>query len=270
MTGEAPEQVRHDTSRLDASGILPYSQTFHPKLSAALHARRLLEQRLPPELALAVVSFGYSPWLVKRRVKRRKYRADEFWHPGPRASVAGLYLSTERVPTAAETVGAQRIVFQTRAADQGWADRGGHGTFENSHTWFEASILRPSGDEVRDGALEHDPVLSIPWENPESARQALRDKGWEFVEAEDGRLTWRVCNNVTARRDYRDYTVQWQRGVRTEVEDERAVGRGEGFLERLKSGSIVVLWARAEVSARRVVPYCWLTRDVATGVGQQG
>ncbi|KAM4055923.1 hypothetical protein HRG_002849 [Hirsutella rhossiliensis] len=247
-------------SQLDAPGfsidprspsVLPYSCTFYPTLNGALSARRLLEHRLPPELAVAVVFLGYSPWLLKRRVEERRYNANDFWMPGPRASVAGLYLSTERIPTDIGPVIPQRIIFQTRAADQGWATFGGNGTFDNNHTWFEASILQPScrggvGDDPRSVALEDDNVLSNPWENAESARQALRDKGWDFVETEDGQITWRVCSNITARSDYRNYRVEWQRGVKTEVDDERAVGKGEGFLELLEPGCIVVLWARAE------------------------
>lgn len=51
----------------------------------------------------------------------------------------------------------------------------------------------------------------------------------------------------------RDYRVEWSSGVKTEVEKRRGVEKGEGeeFLEKLKPGSIVVLWASAEVSNLR-------------------
>lgn len=79
-------------------------------------------------------------------------------------------------------------------------------------------------------------------------RNDLRDKGWDFVEAEDGRITWRMCNIIMASSMYRDYRVEWARGGQEELEDERTIGTGEGFLELLEPGFIVVLWARAEVS----------------------
>ncbi|PHH89926.1 hypothetical protein CDD83_4933 [Cordyceps sp. RAO-2017] len=241
---------------------LPYTSTFHPTPQTAFGVRELLAHRLPPELAIPIVTLGYSPWLVKRRVEEQSYRADDFSSPSD-PSVAGLYLSTEPIPLGIGKVIPQRVIFQTRAADQGWATFGGDGTFHNSHTWFEASILQPSSDrvedEVRAAALEHDGDLSEPWEDAGSATQALRDKGWEFVRGQDGQITWRVCNSITARSKYKNYRVEWRRGLDTEVEDERATGKGEGFLELLQPGFAIVLWARAEQRA-------WINRVAAASI----
>ena len=57
-----------------------------------------------------------------------------------------------------------------------------------------------------------------------------------------GRDTWMVHHNGG------DYRVHWFADTRTEVEDPRAVGDGEGFLSVLKPGDKIALWARAEVS----------------------
>lgn len=93
------------------------------------------------------------------------------------------------------------------------------------------------------------PVIDL---NANSSRNDLRERGWDFVQAADGRIAWKVCNNITASNQYRDYRVEWRRGFQAEDVDEMAVGRGEGFLELLEPGFIVVLWARAQV--RELLP----------------
>ncbi|KAI1396217.1 hypothetical protein F4819DRAFT_475940 [Hypoxylon fuscum] len=232
--------------------VLQFSDTFHPSITDAESVIDLLRRKVPFELVIQIFSLGYNPWVAKRRVHEREYRANyntgDDYNSGDGYSVAGLYLSTERIPNDARRVLPQRVIFQTRAADQGWATFGGEGTFENSHTWFETRILRPFPGN-QDVTLD---VSLLPtWWDVAAARGALRESGWDFVEGEGGHITWRVCNNITACSEYRDYKVEWRRGIQTEVEDERAVGRGEGFVELLKPGFVVVLWARAEQGAWR-------------------
>ncbi|KAJ3538404.1 hypothetical protein NM208_g5919 [Fusarium decemcellulare] len=227
------------------ANLLPYSQTSHPTLAAARETRQILAHALLPELARPI---AYKPWLVKRRDDEQEHRAGfSRQGTGDSYSIAALYLSTERIPTGLTMVAPQRIIFQTRAADQGWATFGGDGTFDNSHTWFEASILRPLDSRApneADASLED--ILQDTWWDVSRARNELMAHGWDFVEGPDERIAWRVCNNLTASGDYQNYKVEWTRGVETNVENERAVGRGEGFLELLQPGCIVVLWARAE------------------------
>ncbi|OTA67908.1 hypothetical protein K449DRAFT_430014 [Hypoxylon sp. EC38] len=236
-----------DSETLD---ILPFRCAFHPTLENAEEVRSILENRVPREIAIEIVSLGYSPWLAKRRVHEERYHT-ELPRPEAGYSVAGLYLSSERIPVLEYKVIPRRIIFQTMAADQGWADFEGDGTFDNSHTWFEASILHPINPSTQTNsplpALED--VLVNTWWDVESARSDLNEQGWDFVQREDRQLTWRTCNNITAQREYQDYWVEWIRRVETEVEDERAKGKGEGFLELLEPGFIVVLWARAEQRA---------------------
>ncbi|OTA83962.1 hypothetical protein M434DRAFT_175952 [Hypoxylon sp. CO27-5] len=233
--------------------VLPFRCAFHPTLENAEEVRSILESRVPCEIAIEIVSFGYSPWLAKRRVHEEQYHT-ELSSPGAAEtefSITGLYLSSERIPVLEYKAIPRRIIFQTRAADQGWATFGGHGTFSNSHTWFEASILRPINPSTQANgsppALED--VLVNTWWDVESARSDLNEQGWDFVQSEDGQLTWKTCNNITAQYTYQNYWVEWIRGIETEVEDERAKGKGEGFLELLEPGFIVVLWARAVARA---------------------
>ncbi|XXH02625.1 hypothetical protein Hte_009004 [Hypoxylon texense] len=239
--------------------VLPFSQTFHATATDVDEVRSVLENKnLPPEFALRIVSLTYHPWLAKRRVHEGKYHVSRSSNSKPTSDgshITGLYLSSDPIPDNGRRADPQRIIFQTRAAGQGRADAGGDGTFQNSHTWFEASILRPfsqeTGGNSQSVALED--ALPDPWQtavtmslDDDSPRKDLRRMGWDFVEAEDGRITWKVCHNITASGKYRNYRVEWKKGVQTAGVDETAVGRGEGFLELLQPGFIVVLWARAQ------------------------
>lgn len=57
----------------------------------------------------------------------------------------------------------------------------------------------------------------------------------------NGTVVWRVHNNITARRVYRRYRVDWVKGIPTQVDDSRAMGDGQGFLELLRGGDLVAL-----------------------------
>ncbi|KAK2612299.1 hypothetical protein QQS21_001725 [Conoideocrella luteorostrata] len=219
---------------------LPYHVPFHPTVQESRIVRHILEKCVPTEIALLIMHLGYSPWLARRRAEAKEYQS-----LAPEPNIAGIYLSTTTpIPRGFRS---NRIIFQTRAADQGWATFGGEGTFNNSHTWFDASILRPLAPRAQENehmVLEH--AMANEWNDIASARDALHERGWTFVVSQDGSITWRVCNNVTAEENHRNYRVEWARGVPTQVENELAEGKGEGFLELLQPGCIVVLWARAE------------------------
>ncbi|KAG8156553.1 hypothetical protein KVR01_013657 [Diaporthe batatas] len=215
---------------------------------------------LPPELARSVLSHaGYNPRITSSRADEARYHADDFWQPGPRASVAGLYLTTrDPLPGCLRRVAS--VTLQVRAADQGWATFGGEGTYENSHTWFEACVLRPvdGGDGVQpvqqeEGEGEDEPLetrgdIVRVFETPGDARGELEQFGWRMVE-HGGRSTWLVHHNITASRAWKDYRVDWVAGEPTEIDVPGAVGDGEGFLDALMPGDKIALWARAEQQA---------------------
>ncbi|KAI1482883.1 hypothetical protein F4774DRAFT_253015 [Daldinia eschscholtzii] len=237
-----------------AASPLPFAHPFHPTLSDAEEVRTILEHKVPPELAIQIVSLGYNPWLAKRRDHKGDYYAD-YTKPDAKHCVASLYLTSECIPNDGHRVVPQRIIFQTSAAYQGYITSDGKDGLLNSHTRFDASILRPLSPKVegtgQDVSLEE--ALSDTWWDPMSAGDALREKGWDFVAAEDGRTAWRVCNNSEAVTEYQDYKVEWTRGVQTPTEDDEPLGRGEGFLELLKPGYIVVLWVRTGLR-------CWCNK----------
>ncbi|KAI0833059.1 hypothetical protein F5Y06DRAFT_280711, partial [Hypoxylon sp. FL0890] len=231
--------------------ILPFSQAFHPTPEDVETAIFLLKHRVPPELALLIVSFGYNPWLVECRDTEQNYQA-AYSRPGAGASVAGIYLSSQRIPFLGHRVIPQRIIFQTRAGDQGWTGTWERsGTFTYSNTWFEASILRPIHPDTANALTStFEDAPENNWWDVASSREYFNQRGWDFVQRKDGQITWRVCTNILAQKKYRNYRVEWRRGVRTEAEDELGKGNGEGFLELLEPGSVIILWARAQRGER--------------------
>lgn len=216
-------------------------------------------------LFLRIAALGCRPWVVARRSEKQSYcvvgdensttSGSSTSSSSSSSSVAGLYLSTEPLPGPDQDAQLwlpipQRIVFQVRAVGQGWVRGDGGGerdVLDGRHAWFEASILASTGVPT-DGETLQDVLAGDTWETPVQARGALKKQGWDFVEREDGGVVWKVCDGVTTSGRYQDCRVEWKRGVETQVEDGSGVGKGDGFLETLTSTSIVVLWARAEVS----------------------
>ncbi|KAF3061512.1 hypothetical protein GL218_03440 [Daldinia childiae] len=239
---------------------LSFVHPFRPTPKDTEEVRSILEHKVPPELAIQIVSLGYNPWLVKRKVHEQEYYAD-YTKPNAEHCVAGLYLTTECIPNDGRRAIPQRIIFQTSAAYQGYIAHDGKDGFLNSHTRFDASILRPLSPKAerkgQDIPLED--VLLDTWWDPMSAADVLREKGWDFVAAKDGRIEWRVCNNSEAYSEYQDYRVEWGRDVQTEAEDDGPVGKGEGFLELLEPGFIVVLWVRTGLR-------CWCNKARAATI----
>lgn len=163
--------------------------------------RLLAAPGLPRELALSILAHAdYQPRIVSSRAEVLTYHANDFWEPGPQASVAALYMTTQTLPPYFRR--ASSITLQMRSADQGWADFGGHGTYENSHTWFEACILRPLPSATASSSLpvaegDQQPLeVQMPhtFRSPGEAAQELEQQGWEMVKY-NGRDTWLVHHN---------------------------------------------------------------------------
>lgn len=153
---------------------------------------------LPSELALSILAHAdYRPRIISSRAEELEYHANDFWEPGPRASVAALYLTTQTLPPYFRR--ASRITLQMRSADQGWATFGGEGTYENSHTWFEACILRPVPSATTASAPQEVPQplevqMTQTFRSSGDANQELEQQGWRMVN-HDGRSTWMVHHN---------------------------------------------------------------------------
>lgn len=153
--------------------------------------------KLPRELVLPILAYAeYMPRTVNSRVQGLEYHANDF----PQASVAALCLTTQALPQSFRR--GSSITLQMRSADQGWATFGGHGTYNNSHTWFEVCILRPLPGAAAPvpsglGGAQQQPLeLQMPqtFQSPGHANQVLQQLGWDIVNHE-GRNTWMVHHN---------------------------------------------------------------------------
>ncbi|KAK0717467.1 hypothetical protein B0T26DRAFT_675767 [Lasiosphaeria miniovina] len=279
--GIAPDTATTIAGALPADHLkLTRAGVFNPSPNDALAARLLLHglrigrdgKNLPAELALRIANLAdYRTCLASCRHELAHFSANDFWRPGPRADVAGLYLTSPALPRVpgGRKVRAKWVTFQLRGADQGWADFGGHGTFRNSHTWYEASILRrveraegDGGDVAEEEEEEEEEeedddddddvalktTLTVHRQSVEDFGPALEGFGWRLVKNSD-KVAWRVHNNVTARSELGYYRVDWVAGVPTQVDDPLAMGDGAGFLEAMRAGDRIALWARAEQQA---------------------
>ncbi|KAF2965035.1 hypothetical protein GQX73_g8542 [Xylaria multiplex] len=235
---------------------------LNPTVEDVFEARRILTQlgtnnhTVPMEIALMILSLAsYHPYQSSIKQLEAIYKANDFWKPGPQASVAGLYLTMATLPISDTIARAKSITFQMEAADQGWATFGGEGTYRNSHTWYEVSILRPQSTASTAASLANTDIENFP--TPQEARVQLRNHGWDMVE-NDGTVTWKVHKNITASSEYRHYRVDWVAGIPTEVDDPGAMGDGQGFLALLRPGDVVALWARAEVCLAKHRSVLWV------------
>ncbi|KAI1123340.1 hypothetical protein F5Y10DRAFT_252048 [Nemania abortiva] len=226
---------------------------FNPTVDDVIEARRIITElrvgkhTVPMEIALMILSFAsYQPCQSNIKQREKIYEANEFWRSTTDASIAGLYLTVATLSIPGAVARPKSITFQMKAADQGWATFGGNGTYNNSHTWFEASILRPRSDESARAALTSTDMRNF--RTPGEARGHLQDLGWDIVE-DNGTIAWRVHNNITACSANRLYRVDWVAGVPAKVGNPQAMGDGQGFLEHLRPSDVVVLWARAEQQA---------------------
>ncbi|KAJ8079702.1 hypothetical protein PM082_016523 [Marasmius tenuissimus] len=141
------------------------------------------------------------------------------------------------------------------AEDQGWTSGGGHGTYHNGKTWFEASILRPT--PVSSGPCSSQPLdvrscghkLAFPI--PAAASSHFLQHGLRFVTKNDGTsIVWKVHDCKTAH-GLAEYVRTWLIGEKLDLSEEvEGVGCGEGdgdgFVGTLQPGDRIVLWGRAQ------------------------
>ncbi|KAK4182278.1 hypothetical protein QBC35DRAFT_183864 [Podospora australis] len=109
---------------------------------------------------------------------------------------------------------------------------------------FEASILRP--------ILKKRPKdLSdlAPRTEPLDFEGEFRERGWEFVaNPATGETLWKVQHNLATRDEYTWYRICWTTediSPNEQFKSGRAIGDGSRFVESLKQGDCIVLWARA-------------------------
>ncbi|KAL0563736.1 hypothetical protein V5O48_018328 [Marasmius crinis-equi] len=191
---------------------------------------------------------------VSLRHDRVEFQANRYYRDeaSKYRTIAGLYLLTPSIPLE-EASRVKSVSFRLRSADQGWATFGGNGTYHNSRTWFEASILRPKGrrDVGNHAADFRSDGKNLTFRTALEAREELARFGLLFKGRGKKDVVWRVHHNITARSEFTEYDIEWTEGQVVESKEEEkgmgiGIGDGKGFVESLRKGDRVALWARAE------------------------
>lgn len=186
---------------------LPNEHDYYPRNARdAYHTFFVLRQRLPPELAYAILEEA-AYWL-KSTTERTEAVIVTDRHQRSLTQHAGLhYLSS--APIGTEGKGrlrpVRKIVFTVTSKDQGWADDPGlNGTYEQSYTWFEAVT-----------------------------------RGRDVTEQGHHSESRKIITNVRAGKQYKTHTV----ALHANAEDE---GESEWVKNNLKTGYQVDItaWAR--------------------------
>ncbi|KAI1514948.1 hypothetical protein PtrSN002B_007942 [Pyrenophora tritici-repentis] len=240
----------------------PQNTPFTPTYTTIRQTRALLKSlHFPTELVLAVLDYAeYWPYvsfstLPSTRQPSGRQRPIIARASGSRSEAAAICLATDDVFGAevvqemeqeGETTKVKRVEFKLRSRDQGWTSEGGESGF-GGYSWVEIGILRrmeaQGGEEGgRDVAAEQPPQSDrTDWETPREYHEFVAEHGWGLVQRKD-EYAWNVqVNRVSGPSE--KYLVVWGRdGV---SEGNEGKGDGEGFVEELKDGDRLIVWARA-------------------------
>jgi hypothetical protein len=234
------------------------STPFTPTYSSVCHARALLKTlNLPTELVLQILEHAqYWPHHTYTTAFDRPKIASA---QGGRTSHAVLCLDAaifsnpviSRMRDCGENPKIKRLDFEVVSRDQGWTSEDTVGTFATS-SWLEVSILRRAHGNAAPTPIPR--LAHMNWmSNPSGFCTAVFESGWKLVKrpqaAEqgpqdgEGDFAWYLQGNRVAAK-HGEYCVTW---AVDGWEGNEGAGRGDGFLEELREGDRVLVWARAKV-----------------------
>jgi hypothetical protein len=218
--------------------------------------RAMLESfGLPTEVVLQILDHAqYEPVLKFTSQRGRQTGADMRSSVGAQVCIDADVLTQETIRTLKASkakLKVKEIEFSFTSYDQGWTSEGTQGTFATS-SWLEASILRPSN--ATSGFTFSEETLYDWQRTPEGLKHALSEYGATLVErplaveygpqGSEGPYAWYLQGNRVSARNPPPYHVVW---ASDHHEGNEGAGSGEGFLEALKEGDKVLVWARAKV-----------------------
>jgi hypothetical protein len=244
-----------------------------PTYNDVCQTRALLKSlKLPTELVLSILDHAQY-WPIQE-VTRGGGQATA---RGNRPSAASLCLSANVFETPAVTDAAacgerakiKKIEFDVKSHDQGWTSGSTQGTFSTS-SWLEVSILRGASNNNSGITPVQRPDA---WICPQDYHTDMIGHGWSLVnrpesalqgpQGGEGNYAWYLQGNRVATRESEEYRIVWtEQGCE---EGNQGSGSGEGFLQALREGDRVLVWARAKVSSqtlhlwRRLWEYSVLT-----------
>jgi len=234
----------------------PPEGTFSPTYADVCVARAILKSRgLPTEIVLEILDWAeYEPVREFASTQTCTVSAPDTFMA--RCLTAGVLTqdAIRSLSARQSDIKVKEIEFIISSRDQGWTSEGTDGTF-NTSSWLEVSILRPMPNFRRPNGLnlaprKHElqspatlqPMLMRSGKTlvarPEEARHGIQDG--------EGDLAWYLQGNrVATERRCEEYRVVWGEDRH---EGNEGSGDGLGFLDALREGDEIVVWARAKVS----------------------
>ncbi|KAF2498268.1 hypothetical protein BU16DRAFT_615332 [Lophium mytilinum] len=233
LTPFAPESTRPEPIEGPA---LPWN----PSPSDTILVRSyLVHLKLPTELALTIIDYAqYYPIVRGHRDEELKVVASNY----KGNSAAALYVVSEPIPAIenGERIKRKTVKFKVRSRDQGWGgEHGCPGTYNGSFTWFEASILRPSGS----AKVTFIPLNMIISPRPTSSSLERYHVSLAAPSNTPNDPVWHIQRNMCASPQERTYEVEWRDG--STFDPLPGSGDGQGFCETLQPGDRIAIWARA-------------------------
>ncbi|KAF2241931.1 hypothetical protein BU26DRAFT_534945 [Trematosphaeria pertusa] len=225
-----------------------------PSYADVCVARAMLNAlKLPTELVLEILDRArYWPALKFTSIRLGRAVAGISASVSASLSLEAGILSPDtlrHICSSTETPKVKEIEFWIESRDQGWTSEHTGGTF-NTSSWLEVSIFRP-GSVMRDLPPAH--LMFKRQSSPLELQRMLQDYGWTLVtrpesveqgpQAGEGHLAWYLQGNRVAWVPRYDYRVVW---AFDHFEGNEGAGRGEGFLQELKEGDRLLIWARAK------------------------
>lgn len=226
---------------------------FTPTYTTVCHARALLQAlNLPTELVLQILDHAQywphhtyttafdSPKIASAQVGRPSHAT--------LCLAAAVYSNptVSHIRRRGEHPKIKRVDFELVSRDQGWTSENTKGTFATS-SWLEVSILR-----YAHGSTTADPTTLL--QHVQLVCPVVAGEGWELAQrpqaAEqgpqggEGEIAWYLQGNRVAAK-HGEYRVVW--GLDGIEEGNEGAGRGERFVDSLKEGDRVLVWARAKV-----------------------
>jgi hypothetical protein len=232
--------------------------SYEDVCQARAHLKAL---NLPTELVLQILNFAqYWPHHEVTASPQQPIVASARGIPKSHAALCldgGVFdnATVHAIRQGGEVPKIKSLEFRMVSRDQGWTSENTRGTY-NTSSWLEVSILRSTNDDhthpppARGGNKVffspsdfHDDILGEGWalvKRSESAQQG--------PQGGEGDFAWFLQGNRVAV-GWNEYRVLW---AEDRAEGNEGAGSGVGFLQELKDGDRILVWARAKVCSAMI------------------
>jgi hypothetical protein len=235
----------------------PPDGEFSPTYADVCVTRAILKSRgLPTEIVLEILVWAeYEP--IREFTSTQTCTVSASNMSAGRCLTAGVLTpdTIRSLSARRSTIKVKEVEFVFSSRDQGWTTEGTEGTF-NTSSWLEVSILRPMPNFQRPNGQRQQKYSPMFFQSPVIRQSTLMQYGETLVERPEeaqrgcqggeGAFAWYLQGNrVASQGRCEEYRVVW--GV-DHHEGNEGAGDGLGFLEALREGDEIVVWARAKVS----------------------